>query len=283
MGPIYLRTPNTEEWEEIARGFWNLWNVPNCFGAIDGKHIHIQCPPNSGTLFFNYKKSFSIVLMAACDHLYRTTLVDIGAYGGNSDGGVFADSDIGKRMTDDTLGLPRGNRLLPGSSTMSTPGFMLGDDAFQLTPRLMKPFSGRKLPDKLKICNYRFSRARRVIENTFGIMSSRFRLLHRNISSLPHTADYFVSSIVTLNNFISKEEPQAASRRYQNQIVDELEGQGQNTPNWDPLPVNQNLNASAGIRQRELLCDYFITPEGEVPWQYEYISRGRYGEENHQN
>lgn len=80
LQPLYLVCPNDEDWKKCADGFWKRWNLPNCVGSVDGKHIRLRCPPNSGTLFYNYKKYYSIVLMAVADSMYRFTLVDLGAY-----------------------------------------------------------------------------------------------------------------------------------------------------------------------------------------------------------
>ena len=50
LAPIYLTTPSCqEEWLKIANRFEELWNLPNMIGALDGKHIHIQCPSVAGT------------------------------------------------------------------------------------------------------------------------------------------------------------------------------------------------------------------------------------------
>jgi len=46
--------------EKIALDFEYLWKFPHCLGAIDGKHVLLQVPANSGSLYFNYKKTFSL-------------------------------------------------------------------------------------------------------------------------------------------------------------------------------------------------------------------------------
>ncbi|XP_011858144.1 PREDICTED: uncharacterized protein LOC105555714 [Vollenhovia emeryi] len=138
LAPTYLQAPKEEDWLKICEGFWTNWNLPNCCGAVDGKHVQIQAPPNSGSLYFNYKKTFSIILMAACDYNYKFTLIDVGAYGSNSDGGVFSRSKFGEAMYNGNLNLPKGEATLPGSAT-KTACFFVGYEAFQLTRNMMRP------------------------------------------------------------------------------------------------------------------------------------------------
>ena len=54
LAPTYLPEPKKEDWKNIAAGFYQRWNFPNCLGALDGKHIVVQAPAKSGSLCFNY-------------------------------------------------------------------------------------------------------------------------------------------------------------------------------------------------------------------------------------
>ncbi|CAG4981907.1 unnamed protein product [Colias eurytheme] len=64
-----------EQWLFVTNDYDTLWNFPNCLGAIDGKHIILQSPINSGSEFYNYKGFFSIVLLAVVDAKYN--LLDV--------------------------------------------------------------------------------------------------------------------------------------------------------------------------------------------------------------
>jgi len=89
LNPEYLGTPTQEKWIQISDKFYDLWNYPNCLGAVDGKHFRIKCLSNTGSTYFNYKSYFSIKRMACVDADGLFTTVDVGEIGRNSDGAVF--------------------------------------------------------------------------------------------------------------------------------------------------------------------------------------------------
>lgn len=63
--------------------------LQNCLGSIDRKHIRLKCPPYSGTMYFNDKNFFSVVLQAVADANYKFITINVGGYGKQSDGGTF--------------------------------------------------------------------------------------------------------------------------------------------------------------------------------------------------
>lgn len=85
--PSLMPMPSENDWKKHATNFFQLWNFPHVVGAIDGKHVRIHCPPKSGSLYFNYKGFFSVVLMALVDADYKYIAIDVGSYGRESDAG----------------------------------------------------------------------------------------------------------------------------------------------------------------------------------------------------
>ena len=92
----------------------------------------------------------------------------------------------------------------------------MGDEAFSLQHNLMRPYGRKNLSVEQRIYNYRISRARRCIENSFGILEARCRIFHTVIYKNPKNVDKLVQASICLRNFIkSKEESMpSSSRRY---------------------------------------------------------------------
>ena len=64
----YLKCPTTPDaWKELEREFRIRWNVPHALGVLNGKHVALKKPKNTGALYHNYKGFFSIVMLALVD------------------------------------------------------------------------------------------------------------------------------------------------------------------------------------------------------------------------
>ncbi|XP_058056269.1 uncharacterized protein LOC131207664 [Anopheles bellator] len=86
----YVKLPSSrQEWLKISEQFEQRWGFPHAIGAIDGKHISIVVPKNSGSQYFNYKQFYSMVMIALVDADYNFLYVDIGGQGGISDDAIF--------------------------------------------------------------------------------------------------------------------------------------------------------------------------------------------------
>jgi hypothetical protein len=261
-----VQTPCTEDqWLAIAHQFSTRWNFDHCIGALDGKHIVIRPPPNTGSEFYNYKHTFSVVLLALVDADYRFIYVDIGTNGRISDGGVYEKSALSTVLDTNSVCLPS-DRPLPGRHK-SMPYVIVADEAFPLKNYIMKPYSGRTTDSvKRRIYNYRLSRARRVVENAFGILANRFRVFLAPIPLAPKKVQTIVLTACLLHNFLRGKVIQnsltEASVAETDTITVQSSGQS-----WLSLATCQQRRYTDQANEiRNEFCEYFSS-EGSVAWQ----------------
>ena len=166
----------------------------------------IKAPPNSSSMFYNYKGYFSINLIALVDADYRFTYVDVGNFGSNGDSGVFKASAFGQAFMEGNLHLP-GPRELSGYPQGGTlPHCIVADEAFPLQMDILRPFPRKQGQDRLPysktIFNYRLSRARHIVENTFGILVQCFRVYDRRLCMGDHNVIKIVTATCILHNYL---------------------------------------------------------------------------------
>uniref|UniRef100_A0A6P7GW89 Nuclease HARBI1 n=1 Tax=Diabrotica virgifera virgifera TaxID=50390 RepID=A0A6P7GW89_DIAVI len=195
---MLLRLPQSEsEWEEIAKEFDEKWNFCHCIGAVDGKHITIEKPPGSGSLFYNYKGFYSVILFAIVNPNYEFLYVQTGTNGAVNDSGVFETTTFYQKFMNGYLNFSAPSPL-PGAQT-PVPYVLLGDSAFPINKHFMKPFPSKDINKEQRIFNYRLSRARRIVENAFGII--------RPINLDLENVDAIILACCALHNYLRKRAP----------------------------------------------------------------------------
>ena len=269
LRPTYMPKVKEEVWKENAQGFEHRWNFPNCLGAIDGKHVVIQCPPKSVTEYYNYKRQFSINLMAVVDHRYRFTNINVGSAGSNSDSSVFRNSSFGKKILANEFNLPR-PKALPNKPEVKLPHVFVGDEAFPLHENIMRPYPApRNLKMELRkmIYNYRLSRARRIVENAFGILAQRWRIYCRRICLSPRNAIAVVKATCILHNYLQEDKSYSS-------VMRQLAPNGPEEPRClqglRRLPGFHSPTDAMEIRDQYML---YFNNEGALPWQEAYVRR----------
>ncbi|NP_001090585.2 uncharacterized protein LOC100036828 [Xenopus laevis] len=248
---LVMPTPDENAWIHIAEDFYKTTNFPNCLGAMGGKRIQIKMPFKSGS-----EKYSSVVLLAVVDANYCFSIIDVGAYGSTGDASAFWSSAMGHQLSEGALHLPL-PKPLPGTAAPSMPYVFVGDEAFGLTENIMRPYPGSQMDIQKRLFNYRLLRARRMVECAFGIFSNKWRIFHNAIQLEPDFVDIIIKACCVLHNFVRLRDGYI----FQHTLTDDI-------PDIDWAPVG---GPTGGMRVRDHFANYFMSPDGAVPWQLNRI------------
>lgn len=183
--------------------------------------------------------------------------------------GVFKKSKFGAKILNDKLPLPPMQPLANTSNADNFPYFFVADAAFPLTKNIMKPFPGLKLTNEQEYYNKRISRARRTIENAFGILVARWRILLSTLYLHPNNAEDVVLACIALHNFVMFHHPNNyCSSKFvdwddENGIIQPGEWREQTNNNnlisCERLKTQHIYGGTSTTKLREKLCHFFDT------------------------
>ena len=200
LAPLHMPVLTTEMLFATSNEFYLKWNFPNVVGSIDGKHIRLKCPSNSGSVYCNYKHYYSVVLQGLGDARCRFISIDVGAYGKQSDGGIFRHSSLYQLLSSNNFNMPNAKKL--PLSDVELPFVILGDEAYPVLSSLMRLYPRRQRTESRRLFNYRLSRGGRVVESEFGILAGKWRILNKPIETSHNMADRIVKCICVLHNAV---------------------------------------------------------------------------------
>ena len=168
----YIALPSGSALATVLNGFAQK-GFPHCAGAVDGTHIPIEAPQDSPADYHNRKGWHSIILQG------RFTDINVGWPGRVHNARVFHNSGLFSRGESGTL-FPNNSMIINGTNV---PVVIIGDPAYPLRPWLMKLYvnTGHLSSEKL-VFNNRLSKARVVVEHTYGRLKGRWRCLRSKLA-----------------------------------------------------------------------------------------------------
>lgn len=204
---------------------------------------------------YNYKKFHSFVLLAVADADYKFTYVNIGGYGKDCDSNILKQTEFWKLLCSNKLNIPSPTPLPPENTKV--PYVFVADDAFPMHQNIMRGYGGHNLTEKQKVFNYRLCRARRYVECAFGILTNKWRILHKALNLSRETAIDVVKACVMLHNIVRERD-------------------GYRPEDLVPCTLQSMTNDTLTTKKtgrgiRTSFANYFVSNEGALPWQLSKI------------
>ncbi|XP_067637509.1 uncharacterized protein [Eurosta solidaginis] len=189
-----------EKVSKLVQGFEAV-GFPQCMGAVDGCHIEVHPRSEDATDYYNYKGSYSTILLALVDARYRFIYINVGSQGRCNDSQIFESSTLKTHLEK----CPYLDEMRTPVSGVDVPIFIIGDSAFRFSKMLMKPYAFQVSQNEdEKNFNYFLSKVRRVVENAFGHVKARFRRIGKGIDNQIQNANIIIKACCVLHNFLNE-------------------------------------------------------------------------------
>ncbi|KAG6455105.1 hypothetical protein O3G_MSEX009042 [Manduca sexta] len=268
-----IKMPSTEdEWKAVAKAFEDKWHFNNCVGAMTAKHILIDKPSKSGSLYCNHIRTYSIIVFAIVNADYEFMYVHTGTNGRVVTDEIVANTRFHEKLVNQELNLPE-SYLLPNTDE-TVPYVFLDDGTLPVDTHVMNQYVDENLSMSEEIFNYRFKRAHRTAENAFGIVMSRFGVFKKAINVSTATLDAIVLASSALHNFMKKK----SKIYWEPSFVDcedvenftYTKGGWRDTSKLIPLEQIEQMQTDEGCLVRSTLEEYF-SGVGSVSFQNDML------------
>ena len=140
--------------------------------------------------------------MAWTDSDYKFVYIDVGFYGTASDSQIIKTSEMSRWLFENRLNIPTRRHFPNDGDGNVTPFSVVGDEAFGLGNHILRSYVKRNLNYTKRIFNYRHTRARRMIECTFGIFANKWRIFHRPIDVNINYCVRIIKTCCVLHNYV---------------------------------------------------------------------------------
>jgi hypothetical protein len=227
-----------DEIEAEAAGFGShsLFGVLNgCVGCLDGILVRVRTPSttetrNARAYFSGHYQTIGVNVQAVCDHLCRFNYLCVAAPGGTNDVRAYGKTSL-KRLVED---LPVGK-------------YVIADNAYVPSEHLLTPFSGtnRCVPEH-DAYNFYISQLRIKIEQAFGLMTTKWRVLRRPLLIKLSNVGNVVMAVSRLHNFVISQRPNAVN----SDAVDPMTSSGSDAIGFIPSDETINVAGVSFLRDR---------------------------------
>ena len=182
-----IHFPSAEDLDAVGQGFGLLAGHPvfnNSVGAIDGCHVRIKPPQLHRLDYLNYKGFYSINMQAICDSEGRFLDIFVGYPGSVHDSRILKNSPF----------------YLAGQYP-PTGYFLLGGGFYPCLDSPISPYKEPAIGAVQGRFNFCQSRARSIVERSFGIMKTRWRFtLFKALEVRPTFAPLVIATCAFMHN-----------------------------------------------------------------------------------